>query len=145
MYLILLLFGGTILPNTAEAQGQTEFWFVAPHMSETVAADIKLDRPTFIALTNVSDATANVTIRLYNGGNTIDINRTIAPHAFYKHDFETENDIRMTQNPRDSAGMVTTRGIQIISDVNITAYYMHNHPASRDIFILKGKQAVGTS
>jgi hypothetical protein len=141
--LILLFAGWANMPN-AQAQGYTDFWFVAPHLSEQIAADYPLDRPAFFALSNGTSLSANVQLVFYNGGTPITINQTIAPGELYRHVFPgNNNDIKQIENPRGSAGTVTTYGVHITSDIPITGYYMANNPASRDIFTLKGTPALG--
>ena len=125
----------------------TEFWFVAPHMSETTAgpSSIPLNRPAFLAISNGTFQAATVKITRYNGTSTsLETNTTIAPGALYKLDFTTAAEMKTIENPRGSAGNVTEFGIHIESNVRVTAYYMLNHTESRDIFSLKGRQALGT-
>ncbi|MDR1938795.1 MAG: hypothetical protein LBQ73_09920 [Tannerellaceae bacterium] len=126
----------------------TAFWFVAPHMSETLAGNpsTPLNYPAFLAISNATGQEAHVTITRYNGANASLVNNaTIAAGALYKLDFTTNANMKTIENPRGSAGSVTEFGIHITSDVKVTAYYMHNHTDSRDIFTLKGRQALGTS
>ncbi|MDR1556921.1 MAG: IgGFc-binding protein [Tannerellaceae bacterium] len=149
MMRIRFLFGcflafGCLLPGL-RAQ-DTAFWFVAPHMSEQLAAGVPLNRPAFLAISNGTYQTANVRITRYNGTSaSIFTNVTIAPGALYKLDFTTDAEMKTIENPRGQAGSVTEFGMHIYSDVKVTAYYMHNHTDSRDIFTLKGHQALGTS
>jgi hypothetical protein len=123
----------------------TEFWFVAPHMSEQSAAGIPLDRPAFLAISNATQQSAHVTITRYNGANaSIVTPATILPGTLYKLDFTSDADMKTIENPRGQAGSVTEFGMHITSDVQVTACYVHNHPDSKDIFTLKGHQALGT-
>jgi hypothetical protein len=48
------------------------------------------------------------------------------------------------ENPIDSSGVPTDYGIHIKSTVKILAYYMVAAANQRDLFVLKGKQALGT-
>jgi hypothetical protein len=142
------LFGGILLfccfAPGLRAQ-DTEFWFVAPHMSEQSAAGIPLNRPAFLAISNATERDAHVTITRYNGANASIVTPvTILPGTLYKLDFTTDADMKTIENPRGLAGNVTEFGMHITSDVKVTAYYMHNHTDSRDIFTLKGHQALGT-
>jgi hypothetical protein len=52
--------------------------------------------------------------------------------------------MKTIENPRTQAGNVVKYGTHITSDVPVTVYYMHNHTETRDIFTLKGHQALGT-
>ena len=131
----------------------TEFWFVAPHMSESTAGpyNIPLNRPAFLAISNNTFQTATIKITMYNGGSPIILDRTIASGSLYKLDFDTTDDytnnkvnIKHIENPRGSAGGVTEFGVHVESDVRVTASYVFNHTESRDIFSLKGSKALGT-
>ncbi|MDR2472435.1 MAG: hypothetical protein LBD53_02565, partial [Tannerella sp.] len=141
----ILLIIITCLSSLNVAAQDTEFWFTVPHLSEAIVESYPLDRPAFFAIVNSSDVQANVQIKLYNGGYHVDINTTIAPGDLYRRDFITDPEIKQLENPRGTAGDVTTYGIHITSNVPVVAYYMANHPASRDIFTLKGRRALGTS
>ncbi|MDR1556288.1 MAG: IgGFc-binding protein [Tannerellaceae bacterium] len=123
----------------------TEFWFAAPDITEDIA-NSRLDIPTFLAISNSNYQSASVTITLYNGGSSETIGPvTIAGGGLYKYDFNTAALIGKIENPRSSAGTVTTYGIHIVSSIPVTAYYMVNHTESRDIWTLKGHQALGTT
>ena len=123
----------------------TDFWFAAPHLSETMNTGVPLNRPTFLSISNATDQTANVVITLYNGGSKMTIPATITPGTLFKHDFASALEVKTIENPRGLAGTVTNFGVHIKSDVKVTAYYMGNHVASKDIYALKGKSALGTS
>jgi hypothetical protein len=114
-------------------------------MSERISDNIPLDRPAFLVISNGTQDTAHVTIIRYNGTKASLVTDTaIAPRNLCKLDFKTNDDMKTIENPRDLAGSVTEFGMHIQSDIGVTAYYMHNHPGSRDIFTLKGNQALGT-
>jgi len=141
--LLLLLLS---CPLVLRAQ-DTEFWFAVPHLSEYYngVSSGYLNRPALLVLSNGTDKTAHVKVVFYDGGTESFIEPVIAPGDVYKHDFTSDTDMNHIQNPRTQAGAVTKYGMHITSDVKITAYYMANNPASRDIFTLKGRQALGTS
>jgi hypothetical protein len=119
----------------------TEFWFVVAQVSTTNTSNY----PAFLAISNASGKEAHVTITRYNGGNPIVDNATISGSGgFYKLDFPDANAMKTIENPRDQAGSVTEFGIHIHSDVKVSAYYMLNYTYSKDIYTLKGHQALGT-
>jgi hypothetical protein len=120
----------------------TAFWFAAPQMS-TMTYAVALNYPAFLAISNGNFQDAHIEITLYNGGTVQTITATVAPQGLYKYDFDAGN-IQTIENPRASAGSVVKFGTHIRSDVRVTAYYMMNSSASRDIFTLKGQQALGT-
>ncbi|MDR2955667.1 MAG: IgGFc-binding protein [Prevotella sp.] len=140
---ILILFTLFFITSVIKAQ-DTEFWFTAPHSSHTVVSGYQLYRPMFLAISNTNAQPANIQITLYNGGSTITITDVIPANGFYKKDFTTINEANQIQNPREQAGNVVKYGIHISSDIKVTAYYMANHPASKDIYTLKGGNALGT-
>jgi hypothetical protein len=113
-------------------------------MTEKVHGNLASNYPAFLAISNGMFRTAHVEITLYNGGSPIVINRAIAPGGLYKHDFDDAVKIKQIENPRGSAGSVVTYGTHIRSDVEVTAHYMQNQCNSKDIFTLKGRQALGT-
>jgi hypothetical protein len=121
----------------------TEFWFAAPHLS-TMSFTRPLNYPAFLAISNTTFRTANVTITLYNGGSTKTYTASIPPGGLHKQDFNDATIIKEIENPRGSAGSVVKYGTHIHSDVKVTASYMMNSDVSRDIFTLKGHQALGT-
>jgi hypothetical protein len=114
-------------------------------MSEAYSGGIPLNYPAFLAISNGTEQTAHVTITRYNGANaSLVIDTEIAPRSLYKLDYTTSANIKTIENPRGLAGSVTEFGIHIRSDVGVTAYHMHDCGGSRDIFTLKGRQALGT-
>ena len=123
----------------------TEFWFVAPNLSEQFHATTPLNYPAFLAVSNATNQTAHITITLYNGGSKITIPATVLPGTLFKYDFATAAAIKTIENPRGQAGNVTNYGTHIASDVKVTAYYMMNHDSSKDIYMLKGRNALGTN
>jgi hypothetical protein len=131
----------TITVHPAPTPSGTDFWFVAPEVTTYPGHEL----PAFLAISNGTYQTANVTITRYNGANPSIVNtEAIAPGTLYKLDLTSAADMSTMANPRGLAGSVTEFGTHITSDVKVTAYYMHNATGSRDIFTLKGRQAFGT-
>ncbi len=142
-YLLSLFLLGCIFTQRALSQN-TEFWFAVPHSSEYPVNGLPLNVPAFLLIYNPTVQTANVVITFENGGaNRITVERSIAPGGVYKHDFPTLAAMHQIENPRSQAGNVTTYGMHITSDARVAAYYMASHTDSRDIFALKGDQALG--
>jgi hypothetical protein len=117
----------------------TEFWFVSADLDNAT----HVSYPTFFALSNDTQQEAHIEITLYNGGATLKYNATIAPGELYRHNFVNAADVEKVENPAEFAGAVTQYGVCITSDVKVTAYYMMNALHSKDIFTLKGRQALG--
>jgi hypothetical protein len=111
-------------------------------MSKNIAG---LQRPAFLVVSNGNLQAAHVTITRYNGTNASLVTEVdIAPGDLYRLSFTTEPEMETVENPRASAGSVTEYGTHIVSDKKVSAYYMFEAPGSRDIFTLKGHQALGT-
>lgn len=119
----------------------TEFWFVAPDLSEADNCGPK-DSPIALVVSNGTAETANVTITLRNGGSPIVLTETIAPNDLYRYDIENAMK-NQVENPRSLAGTVTDYGIHITSDVKVTAYYQILSNCNQDIYSLKGSAALG--
>ena len=142
MKAVIVLFFIAIAGNVAAQD--TEFWFVAPHASEQEVANYPLNVPSFLAISNGSSQPAHVQVYHYNGGTPVIYTDIIAPGEIYKIDYGDTTLVKQIENSRLTAGNVTQYGTHITSDVPVTAYYMINHPDSRDIFTLKGRSALGT-
>jgi hypothetical protein len=122
----------------------TEFWFVAPNIVHTTSGIYPMYIPTFLAVSNTTGQEAHIVIKLYNGGNPLTIPETVAPGSLFKYDFTSDSEIATIENPSSMAGSVVTFGVHITSDVKVAAYYMVNAVPFRDIFTMKGHQALGT-
>ncbi|MDR2118562.1 MAG: IgGFc-binding protein [Tannerellaceae bacterium] len=145
--IILFLCFYTLFALSSQAQ-DTEFWFVAPHMEDRnqpgyPADRPALNRPAYLIVSNATRQDAHVEITLYNGGATKTYSPTISPNSLYKLDFWEADSIRQIENPRGSAGSVVKFGTHIHSDVKVTAYYMVDSYGSKEIYTLKGHQALG--
>ncbi|MDR1356599.1 MAG: hypothetical protein LBJ58_02895, partial [Tannerellaceae bacterium] len=70
----------------ASTPSGTDFWFVAPHMSDDTDATLRY-YPAFLAISNNTYQTAHSVITIYNGGSLITLRDTIAPGGFIKRDF----------------------------------------------------------
>lgn len=129
---ILILF----FSNQLYSQTDTSFWFVAPEVS---TASNFYDRPIYLRLSaNVS--AANVKIWLPANPSFAIIQKTIALNQTVSIDLTPFID-SIENKP---ANMVLNRGIKISSDVPISAYYEVAANVNPEIFVLKGKYALGT-
>ena len=140
---ILILFSLLFITSISKAQ-DTEFWFAASHPSEALDAGNRANRPVLIAISNDNRFPADVTITLYNDGTPVVFNETIPADGFFIKEFITAAEVAQFQNPRSRAGTVTKYGIHITSRLNVSVYYQANCPSNRDIYILKGKKALGS-
>ncbi|MDR1675071.1 MAG: FG-GAP-like repeat-containing protein [Tannerella sp.] len=134
--LIILFSAGIFKPCETAAQNR-EYWFVAPCPSP------QWHIPVFFMITNMANVPADVTMRFYNGGSPQDSTYTIPAGGYWKYDLTTAAAAAQVENPFSQAGNVTKYGVHITSTQQISAYYMIASTDSRDIFTLKGAQALG--
>lgn len=117
----------------------TEFWFVAP---TPMQGAIYNPNAGFI-FSNGTNSTANVKIHFFKTGR--DTSFTIPAHGG-RHIKLTRAEIEthLTQ-PRTTEGKLGLKGgVHITSDQKIIAYYFFDIFANKDMFTLKGRQALGT-
>jgi uncharacterized protein (TIGR02145 family) len=129
-YLLFLL----VITNRVDAQIDNNFWFVAPEVSSNHG-----DRPIFVRIATMSD-TANIVFRMPASLSFVPITQKINPNSTFSINLTPWID-SIENKPADK---VLTRGLQLTSDNNITAYYEvadQNNPA---VSSFKGKNALGT-
>ncbi len=130
MYSIWLM---AILPFHTIAQTDTEFWFVAPNITEGHG-----DQPVVFHFT-AFDVDASLTI-------TQPANPTWSPinlHIPAGQSRAIDLTVRLSFLENQPAYQVLNKGIHIQSDQPVTAYYEVNHMFNPDIFALKGRNALG--
>ncbi len=150
---IILFILTIILPLIVKAQIDNEFWFAAPdvtsghscganppnagngtpinlYVTAEQATTVRIDMPANPAFTP---------IEFYLAANEYRMIKLAAPPYGPYNPAEFEN------YPNQYPLGVQNKGIRITSDPgNITAYYELNNNCNRDIFALKGKNALGT-
>jgi hypothetical protein len=128
-----------ILHLPLKAQIDTEFWFVAPEITEQHA-----DRPIYLRISSLQQATS---ISISQPANPAfgTINQTIAANQTISIDLTLRIDL-IENKPADQ---ILNFGIHILSSNPITAYYevLGSTPTqvgvNSDIFVLKGNHALG--
>ena len=115
----------------------TEFWFVAPQSGIQT-----LNNGGFVFTNTSTNSPARVTITYYKSGlsETINIGPGQGARRIIDRTFSTAN----VENMMIYAGNVVPCGIHIESTEKLVAYYMFDASATKDIFTLKGKAALGT-
>jgi len=115
----------------------TEFWFVAPQSGIQT-----LNNGGFVFTNTSTNSPARVTITYYKSGlsETINIGPGQGARRIIDRTFSTAN----VENMMINAGNVVPCGIHIESTEKLVAYYMFDASATKDIFTLKGKAALGT-
>ena len=138
----------------------TLFWF-CPSSAYITRAYFTGSNGGFV-FTNTTPRTATVTIEYFKSGLTETF--TIAANSGYHHkrtkNFIATNIIPQykattsplptnpgyvanTGSPGDVAGIVQSGGVKITSDEKILCYFFYDDDATKEIFILKGKNALG--
>ena len=115
------------------AQIDTEFWFAAPSVTDDHG-----DRPIVLRFATF-DAPANISIsQPANPRFTV---MKISMEAGQSRTVGLTGRIHLVENQPTS--QVLDKGLHIISDAPITAYYEVNNDVNPDIFSLKGRNALG--
>ena len=144
-----LLFTCALLCFLTSIKSQdTEFWFAAPDVAETHS-----DRPVYFAFSNPNkNVAANVRFTVQGGvpspGAAFDTTFTLPIGGYAKIEFadaHATRQVSMVENPDLLAGNPADYGIHITSDEKIMAYYSVNGSNQRDIYVFKGKPALGTN
>ncbi|MDR2920883.1 MAG: hypothetical protein LBV72_16175 [Tannerella sp.] len=136
----ILLFFVLLFSIIASSVAQdTEFWFIPPLDSNGQGYNINAG----FVFSNSTNFPANVRIHFFKTG--LDIDFTILPndgaHIILTDAYINAN---LTQ-PRSTAGRTGfSGGVKITSSQPIIAYYLFDTGANKDIFTLKGKNALGT-
>lgn len=122
------------------SQTDTEFWFAVPEVTS-----LHGDRPIFLRMATL-DSPADITISIPANSNFTPINISIAANA--------QDSVNLTpfidSLEIDNYNTVTHQGLHISSTSRISAYYevLGTNPTygivNSDLFILKGKNALGT-
>lgn len=138
---LLLTVGLTLLcliPKLSNAQQDTEFWFVAPRVTEWHD-----QRPTKFKF--ATGTAASTTIRITRPADMgIDQQVTLGPLQMGEFDIDTDL-LYPTAVGNEQNSVVTNYGILITSDNPISVYYEASGEAKNpDIFSLKGQNALGT-
>ena len=128
-FIILLIF----FPIISFAQIDKEFWFVAPDISQSHG-----DRPIYMRISTMDDE-ANITLNMPANPSFPPITQHISPNTTFSIDLTPW----ITQIENTPANQVLNKGLKLISDNEVTAYYECANGSNPGIFSLKGKNAVG--
>ena len=131
-FYVLLLFILSII-NLAHAQVDTDFWFAPPSISQGHG-----DRPLYIRVSSL-DQGATIRVLQPARGNAELANFTIGANTTQTIDLTNQIDNLETS----TADAVMKTGIRIQSSAPITAYYEEASTFNAEIFVLKGKNALG--
>ncbi|MFM2269933.1 MAG: hypothetical protein RL757_3374 [Bacteroidota bacterium] len=119
---------------TLYGQIDSTFWFAVPD-----ATDAHGDRPILLRLSSVSSNVARIMI-------SQPANAGFAPIVISLRGFETQS-VDLTpfidQLENRIPNVALNQGLKIQSDQPITAYYELNHQGNPEMFVLKGKNALG--
>lgn len=120
------------------AQTDTVFWFAAPEILNNNSAHT--DRPILLRVTAFSQP-ATVTISQPANAGFTKIIFTVAANSSYSYDLTSLIDL-VESRP---ANQVLSTGLLITSTSRITVYYEETSAFNPEMFVLKGKNALGTN
>lgn len=128
-----LIFFTVEIINHCSAQVDTEFWFAPPSITSGHG-----DRPIYLRISTLDQA---ATIRvLQPARGNVELSNFIIP-ANTTHTVDLTNQIDNLETSMPAAVMKT--GIRIISSAPVTAYYEEASMLNAEIFVLKGRNAIG--
>ena len=140
------------------AQTDTEFWFVVPEV--TLRHNPPGGRPAYFRFAS-GDLPANVTVTMpaneyhptLNVDGFVPITFSMAANAMHSENVSdliaqqiagVWTDVHKLENTPLTADGINRFGIKITADNDITAYYESGNVNNKDLFALKGKNALGT-
>ncbi|NVO08877.1 MAG: T9SS type A sorting domain-containing protein [Bacteroidales bacterium] len=145
--LLTILFS-SLIPNKVYSQADTEFWFVVPEI--TVNHGFPGGIPASINFAT-SNLPATVTVRMpANPVQFPDIILNIPANSAHSLDlsnwiYSSNTEQNKLENKPLNASGINNFGLYITSTSQITAYYDINNSLNSDIWVLKGKNALGTN
>jgi gliding motility-associated-like protein len=128
-----LIFCVLVSMGSCYAQVDTEFWFAPPEVTSGHG-----DRPLYVRISTLDQA-ATVQISQPANENFQIISLTIPVNTTYTADLTSQIDIVETNIP----ATVMKTGIKITSSAPVTVYYEVGSSFNSEIFVLKGKNALG--
>jgi hypothetical protein len=138
--IFISLFLGIV--NVLYAQTDTEFWFVAPEISQDHG-----DSPVLFRITT-GDMPSDISITMpANTTNFPELNYSIEANSTLTIDFTAlglQDEIESYYDFLDGVSGKSNKGILIQSTNPITVYYEVARMVNTDIFTLKGENALGT-
>ena len=123
-----------LISSSLQAQTDTEFWFVAPEVTNNHG-----DAPIVMRI-SASASPANITLSQPANSAFLPISLTIPAGTTQTIDLTPFQTLIENQPP----DQVLNKGILMESDVPVTAYYEVNNGLNPEIFPLKGGNALGT-
>ena len=129
---IIFLFG---FISTASAQVDSEFWFAAPEVTY-----VHGDVPIYLRLTTY-DKAANIEVDMPANSGFTKVTFSVSANSSQSVDLSTYLNLLENGTPNTTSN----KGLHIVSDQNISAYYEVANKGNTDIFTLKGRNSLGTS
>jgi len=121
------------------AQVDTAFWFAAPEIINDNSSP-HTDRPIFLRMTAFSNS-ANVTVSQPANPSFTTVTIFIPANSSVSVDLTSQIDL-VESKP---ANQILNSGLLISSTADISAYYEEASSSNPEMFVLKGKNALGTS
>jgi hypothetical protein len=136
----------------AQAQGETDFWFVAPQLDDNGATTASnFNRPVYFMIT-AGDQSATITMEMpaLPGFNNRVINlaagesrQIIFGAAYTAYDNRQMDTIQNNIRTTGIVGVKHDRGIHFTSTAPVSIYYQVDSYNSKDMYALKGSKALG--
>ena len=149
----ILLLSGIFLTSIVEAQIDNEFWFAAPDVSSVhdcnPSPPYGEGRPINLYVTAEQATNVRIEMPANPAFVPIEFSLVAGEHRMVPLSPPYTPDVFENYSqpwPLPPGQSIQTKGIRITSDQgNITAYYELNNRCNRDLFALKGKNALGTN
>ncbi|NOU17809.1 MAG: T9SS type A sorting domain-containing protein [Bacteroidales bacterium] len=144
---LLTILYSSLIPNKTYSQADTEFWFVVPEISVNHGFPGGIPASLNFATSNLP---ATITVRMpANPVQFPDIVINIPANSAYSLDlsnwiYSSNTEQNKLENKPLNASGINNFGLYITSTRPITAYYDLNNAYNTDIWVLKGKNALGT-
>ena len=139
MKLYLLSFLLLLVSFVAQAQTDTAFWFAAPQVTYN-GGGLHSNRPIYLRITTFSSS-ASITVS--EPANINFVTKTINIAAFSSATLDLTPDIDQIESKPPN--QVLNYGLYIQSTSLVTAYYEESSQDNPEMFVLKGKNALGTN
>ncbi|PLX22748.1 MAG: hypothetical protein C0599_05695 [Salinivirgaceae bacterium] len=133
MKTLIIILSFLTVPFISIAQIDTTFWFVAPEITES-----HVDRPINLVVSSQEETLTMVTVSMPMEPTFTPINIVLSGYETYLLDLTSYIDLIEPVTPG-----LSNKGIRIEADAPITAYYEVAALNNRDIYALKGANALG--
>jgi gliding motility-associated-like protein len=128
-----------LLPLLAIGQIDTEFWFAAPDVTQGTGSEARRDSTVYIVVSTLNEPAE---VRINQPANPAFNPIVLSLPANATQSVNLGNFLSLIETK--PANSVVNTGLLIKADAPITAYYEIRSASNREIFSLKGRNALGT-